>query len=120
MNSDINFDDGFDSYVTIERPAGPIQNTSLNAPVEPVLEESSDAESLVLNGIVFPREASARIRAMSAAERAEWDADRLRAQTDQLFLAEVMGLDLTANPHQRLFDLFLTKRPGVPLFEQDT
>jgi hypothetical protein len=75
---------------------------------------------LTIDGTVIPREASARIRAMSPEERAQWDRDRLRAKTDQLFLSGILGFDLVENPHAALFHQMLPKRPGTPLHELDT
>ena len=69
-------------------------------PVEPPIAESGDEEPLVLNGIAFPRRASARIKSMTAEERQAWDVDRLRAQTDPIYLSEILGMDLVETPHR--------------------
>lgn len=84
-------------------------------------EDDDNFESEIIDNVPFPRIASRRIRAMDAATRAQWDADRFRARTDQLFLArEILGLDLVENPHRVLFGTFLVKRPGVPMANLDT
>src|ERR1017187_3175684 len=54
-------------------------------------------------GIIFPHEASARIRAMSVEERTAWDADRARVMTDPIYLSGVLGMDLQLDPHVVLF-----------------
>ena len=76
-------------------------------------------EPLIIDAIPFPRVASRRIRAMDVNTRARWNADRLRCKTDQLFLSDVLGLDLVENPHCVIFNSFLKKRPGVQLSELD-
>jgi predicted phage terminase large subunit-like protein len=82
--------------------------------------ESGDEEPLVMGGVTFPREASARIRAMSTKERSAWDADRLRAMTDPIYLSGVLGMDLQEHPHRMLFRQLLTLRgPDFPLAELD-
>jgi len=52
---------------------------------------------------------------MSVEARAEWDAARFKCKTDQLYLSDVLGLDLVENPHRVLFNTFLKKRPGIPM-----
>jgi hypothetical protein len=105
-----------DRYALLKAPVEP------RPPVETLVELSSvhDPEPLVIDGVVFPRIAAQRIRAMDAATRAQWDADRLRCKTDQLFLSSVLGYDLVQNPHAALFNLFLKKQPGTALFLLDT
>jgi len=87
-------------------------------PVEPT-EDGEASLPLTVDGVVFPRQASERIRAMSPEERADWDRDRLRCKTDPIFLSEILNLDLQENPHRALFAQFLKIRPGVPLPELD-
>jgi len=87
---------------------------------DPGEDLSENFEPLVIDNVVCPRIASQRIRAMDADTRAQWDADRLRCKTDQLFLSDILGYDLVENPHRALFNLFLKKRPGVPLSQLDT
>jgi phage terminase large subunit-like protein len=81
--------------------------------------EGAFNEIFVLEGVQFPRVAGAKIKAFSAEERAAWGADRFRCKTDQLFLAEVMGLDLTFVPHAALFGRLLKKQPGKNLADLD-
>lgn len=83
--------------------------------------EGADYERLVIDNVEFPRLAAARIRAMSPTERADWDRDRLRARTDMIFLASVLGLDLTDDPHRVLFHNLLTLRgPDFPFADLDS
>ena len=111
----------FEPYVSIEGPGARIHRDSSKTPNTPTREESVDSgEPLTIDGVVFPREASARIRSMSVEERAAWDDARFRCRTDQLFLSDILGLDLVENPHRALFNLFLHKKPGTPLAELDT
>jgi len=74
--------------------------------VEPLVEEAEDSsenfEPLIIDDIPFPRVASQRIRAMSVEARAEWDAARFKCKTDQLYLSDVLGLDLVENPASRV------------------
>ena len=103
----------FEPYVSIEGPGARIHRDSSKTPNTPTREESVDSgEPLTIDGVMFPREASARIRAFSAEERTAWDDARFRCRTDQLFLSDILGLDLVENPHRALFNLFLHKKPG--------
>jgi phage terminase large subunit-like protein len=88
----------------------------------PAAETGEDLdEALTIDGIVFPREASAHIRAMSVEERAEWDTDRARAMTDPIYLSGILGMDLQEDPHQVLFRQLLTMRGrSFPLSQLDT
>ena len=53
---------------------------------------------------------------MSLEARAKWEAERLRALTDHMYLGvEVMGMDFQEIPHRGLFSHFIQKDP-----EQDT
>lgn len=97
----------------------PVNRNTLHVVAKPAAEPADNQEVLTIDGVVFPREASAHIRAMSPAERADWDEARFKCKTDQLYLSEVLGLDLVENPHRALFDTFLKKRPGVPIAELD-
>jgi predicted phage terminase large subunit-like protein len=84
-------------------------------------DESSDSfEPLTIEGVVFPRIASQRIRNFSEIERKKWDADRFKCLTDQLCLSSVLGMDLQENPHRALFALFPKKQPGVDFSQLDT
>ena len=86
----------------------------LEEPEEEATDENFEPE--IVDGIPMPRVFSQKLRAMSPEERAQWDADRYRAKTDQIFLArEILGLDVVENPHAALFNLCLHKQPGVPL-----
>lgn len=91
--------------------------------INPPTVEINPAENFepeIIGGITFPRVASQRIRSMSADERAQWDADRYRAQTDLMYLGvNVLGFDFQENPHRALFDLFPKMRPGTPFLMLD-
>jgi hypothetical protein len=86
---------------------------------EDLAGDVDDDSPLTLDGTVFPRVASQTIRGMSAEERAEWTAQRLRCRTDQLILSNILGMDLQPNPHRALFAQFLQKRPGLPISDLD-
>jgi phage terminase large subunit-like protein len=109
-------------FMTVEGPDTPNPFANSETPWgsdEELAPDVDDDSPLTIDNTVFPRVASQTIRGMSAAERAEWDADRFKARTDQLFLSGVMGLDLVPNPHAALFGLFLHKTPGAPLYSLD-
>jgi phage terminase large subunit-like protein len=89
-------------------------------PAEPAADGEDSFLPLTLDGVVFPREASQRIRSMNPEERAAWDAERIKCLTDQLFLASILGFDLVENPHAALFARFLKKQPGVNLSSLET
>src|SRR5271170_6412163 len=105
-----------DLFIKVEGPDSCDPHRDSNAP-ENAADDSF--EPLVLAGVAFPRVASQRIRAMDSIERQQWDLDRFRAKTDQLFLSGLLGLDLVENPHRALFNTFLKKRPGVSMAELD-
>ncbi len=109
-----------DPFMTVEGPDTPNPFTNSETPVEPAEELAGDSDPLVLNGVTLPRGESARIRAMNAATRKQWDADRFKARTDQLFLSNVLGMDLQENPHRALFAQFLQMRPGTPISDLDS
>lgn len=45
---------------------------------------------------------------------------RERAKTDSMYLAvDILGYDFQSNPHIGLFNEFLAKKPGTPLFDLD-
>jgi len=89
--------------------------------VLPRIEEAcDDPEPLVIAGVTLPREASVRICAMDADTKAQWDADRLRALTDPVYLSGILGMDLQEDPHRMLFRQLLTLRgPKFPLAALD-
>jgi len=106
--------------VTVEGP-GPRRTEFDDDPDDLIEVEGADYQPLVLDGVEFPRLAAERIRAMSPSERADWNRDRLRARTDMIYLASILDLDLTADPHSVLFHNLLTLRgPGFPFAELDT
>ena len=85
--------------------------TKPKTPVGPMLDESAGScEPLTLDGVVFPRDASARIRTMSKEQRFVWEVERLKCRTNPLFLSDVLGLDLQENPHRALFAQLLRLR----------
>jgi hypothetical protein len=102
------------------RELEPLTPIPQNPEPDEELAADFDADSpLTIDGTVFPRVASRTIRGMSAAQRKQWDADRFKARTDQLFLSNVLGMDLQENPHRALFAQFLQKRPGLPISDLD-
>jgi hypothetical protein len=108
----------YQPHIPNEGPSPRAVPTSVKTPVEPVVEDSD--EPLLIDGIVFPRIASQRIRSMSSEERAQWDADRLRARTNMINLSSVLDLDLRDDPHRVLFHNLLTLRgPDFPFAQLD-
>lgn len=82
-------------------------------------EDDDNFEPLVQDGISFPRVASNRIRNMPAAERASWDADRLRCKLDPLELSNVLNFDMQPNPHRALFaEIALPMQNPAPDFSK--
>ena len=127
MSNEIQFGDAvIKPYVTFNgsevaiHPTGQPQAAETPWGSDEELAPDSDNDSpLSIDNTVFPRVASQTIRGMSAAERAEWTSQRLRCKTDQLFLSNVLGMDLQENPHRALFAQFLQKRPGTPISDLD-
>jgi hypothetical protein len=89
-----------------------------SAPVD--FSVASNDKPLVIDGVEFPHEAAARIRAMSKEEYQAWTEARLRARTDPIFLArELCEMDLVENPHLALFQNLIPLKVGVPLSDLD-
>ena len=99
--------------------------------VDPVWEDASSQppedfdpnafQRWVEDGCPLPRGATARLRAMSAAQLAAWRADRYKARTDLIWLANnVLMLDLAENPHRGIAALMVKKQPGVDISLLDT
>jgi hypothetical protein len=110
---------------TTEKPAVQGPNVQIlpsisQTPVEAAADGEDSLLPLTICDVIFPREASQRIRSMNPEERAAWDADRFKCLTDQLFLAGILGFDLVENPHAALFARFLKKQPGVNLSSLET
>jgi hypothetical protein len=110
----------FQPFITIEGPGPRALPASLKTPTDTLAEESADLfEPLIIDGSIFPRIASQRIRSMSPTERAEWDEARFKCKSDPLYLSEVLEFDLVENPHRMLFAQFTPMRPGIPLAQLD-
>lgn len=96
-------------------------------PVESVSSETSknqvepgEYEPLVLDAVEIPREAAARIRALTPEQLGTFLAERYKAKTDSIFLAnEVLGMELR-EIHRCLFqNMFPRFRPGQSLASLD-
>jgi hypothetical protein len=68
----------------------------------------------------FPAEFMSSFNHLSDKAKEKWKQDRYRALTDGIYLGtEVMEGDFQEVPHRWLFNNFLKKRPGVPLYDLD-
>jgi hypothetical protein len=82
--------------------------------------DDDNIATIMIDGVVFPRIASQRIRSMPAAERVQWNADRIKAKTDTLYLAEILDFDMQPEPHFQLFAQFpKMSYPPKPLGDID-
>jgi hypothetical protein len=87
---------------------------------EPSQEEINE-EPLVIDGVQFPRRASAVIRHYSVEKRQEWNMYRLKVRTDPIFCSDILLLDLVVNPHLALFlQLPWFRGPQFPMDQLDT
>jgi predicted phage terminase large subunit-like protein len=82
--------------------------------------EFGEHEPLILDGVEIPTEAAARIRALSPEQLGTFLAERYKAKTDSIFLAnEVLGMELQ-EIHRCLFhNLFPKFQPGKSLASLD-
>jgi len=75
----------------------------------------------MFNPEVLPAEFRAKYDRLSPEAQAKWQAQRLKAQTDHMFLAvDVLGMDFQETPHRIMFNKFLKKsEQETPLYDLD-